>query len=108
MKKGRIIFFSIFAAYQLIVFLITLYIRTKQQDLVSLYALLSYITIFVYGALLGMVLILIDFIWTLRATKQSTSEEEALRLENNVLKAKIYDLQENSKGASHVAPPATK
>jgi ABC-type transport system involved in cytochrome bd biosynthesis fused ATPase/permease subunit len=108
MKKSRIIFYCVFAAYQVIVFLFTLYVRAKQQDYLSLYAMLSYVSVFIYGAFLGVVLILIDLIWTWRANKLSATKEEELVLENNTLKAKIYDLQETSKEASRIGPPAAK
>jgi hypothetical protein len=104
MKKSRVIFYSIFAAYHLVVLLFTLYIKTKQQDLVSLYSLLNLISLFVYGALLGLVLVVTDFIWTWKTTRNNEENEDVLILENNTLKAKIYDLQEKSKQAELVPP----
>jgi hypothetical protein len=109
MKKNRLIFFSIFAAYHLVVFLFTLYVKgiAKQQDFGSLMSLLPKVYIFFYGSLMGLLLFLADFIWSWRITKETTNNEEALRLENNTLKAKIYDLQEGSK-PSPQPTPATK
>jgi hypothetical protein len=110
MKKSRLIFFSIFGGYHLIVVILTFYIKHKagQGDFGSLYSLLSSVALFLYGALLGLVLLIIDFIWSLRDSKQSEGEVEELHLENNTLKAKIYDLQEKDKQASTVNPPTVK
>ena len=95
MTKNRIIFFSIFAAYHLISFIFTLMIDANTG---LLFDIVQYISWFKYGAFLGVILIVIDFIWSWRLTKASKVKEEEARHENNVLKAKVYDFQEASKG----------
>jgi hypothetical protein len=107
MKKNRLIFYSIFGAYHLVVFFFTMYVKTKDQDPISLIPLLSHMTIFLYGTVLGIILLVVDFIWSLRVDKKTALNEEEMRLENNTLKARIYDLQEGSKTAFQT-PPAIK
>ena len=107
MKKNRLIFFSIFAAYHVIVFFFTLYIRSKQADLGSLYSMLSYVPLFLWGSIIGIVLFLTDFVWSWKVSRDNNSSEESMREENNILKAKIYDLTEGKKPAA-VVPPANR
>jgi len=106
MKKNRLIFFSIFGAYQLFVFLFTLYINKKQSDPLSLLPLLSHFSIFIYGAFFGVLLMIVDFIWSWMASRRQTRNEEEMILENNTLKAKIYDLQHDKKESQLVPPPS--
>lgn len=47
-----------------------------------------------YGAILGVVLFAVDLVWNWIETKNAEKEQEALRLENNTLKAKVYDFQQ--------------
>jgi len=107
MKKNRLIFFSIFAAYHVIVFFFTLYVRSKQADLGTLYSMLGYVPLFLWGSVIGILLFLTDFVWSWKVSRDSNSTEEAMREENNILKAKIYDLTEGKKTAS-VVPPANR
>lgn len=96
MTRNRIIFYSIFGVYQLLAFIFTL-IMDSTNDTGFLLGLLKYIGWFKYVTFLGMVLIIIDFIWLwMDARKQKKSDEE-FRHENNVLKAKVYDMQQGVK-----------
>ena len=102
MTKNRIIFFSIFAAYHLIAFIFTMII---DKDTSLLFSIVSYISWFKYGTFLGLVLLIVDFVWAWRINKESKAREEAARHENNVLKAKVYDFQEAGKPASTPQTP---
>ena len=104
MKKNRLIFFAVFAAYHLVIFFFTLYIRSKQDSPFELYPVLTHISSFLWGSLLGLVLLIADFVWTWKTGRNSNRVEEAMRLENNTLKAKIYDLTEGKKTATVVPP----
>lgn len=97
MNKRRIIFFTIFGVYHLIVLLFTSYVDVQKQDLGVLTRMYSFIYLFKYGAFLGLILFAIDFIWTWRDTKSIDKNNEALQFEINNLKAKVYDLQEAAK-----------
>jgi hypothetical protein len=106
MTKNRIIFFSIFGGYHLITLLFTIYMDTQKDDFGLLAKILSNFSLFKYGALLGVILLIIDFIWTWRDRKQNQKENDVMRHENNTLKAKVYDMQETSKAiAAKVVPP---
>jgi uncharacterized membrane protein (DUF485 family) len=59
MNTRRIIFLSIFGAYQLVVFLFTLLVEFKDG---YIYTLLNKVYLFKYGALLGLVLFAIEFV----------------------------------------------
>lgn len=106
MTKNRIIFFSIFGGYHLIALLFTLYMDAQRQDFGLLTKMLSNISLFKYGAFLGLVLFIVDFVWTWKDRKKSQAEADTMRHENNTLKAKVYDMQEASKVAAQKAAPA--
>jgi hypothetical protein len=94
MNKRRLIFFSIFGAYQVFAFIFTLLI---QYNTSLLFKMVSYISWFKYGTFFGIMLLVVDAIWWMRESKSIQKNEEASRHENNTLKAKVYDLQEASK-----------
>ena len=97
MNKRRLIFLSVFGGYHLITLFFTVFMETQKNDLSLLYSLFGKITLFKYGAFFGLVLFAVEAIWTWRDAKNAEKETEAMRHENNVLKAKVYDL---SKGSS--------
>lgn len=96
MTRARIIFYSVFGAYQVLAFIFTVFIDNV-QSMSSLLGLLKYIGVFKYITFLGVVLIAVDFIWLWREKRSTKLAEEASRHENNLLKAKVYDLQEGAK-----------
>jgi len=97
MNKRRVIFFAIFGVYHLIIFAFTSYIDAQKQDLGVLTRMYGSLHLFKYGAILGVLLFVIDFIWSWRFSKSSEKEQEELKFEINNLKAKVYDLQEAAK-----------
>jgi len=92
MGKNRIIFYSIFGAYQLIAFIFT--IAIDSHDMSTLLSLAGYLPWFKYISFFGLILIAIDFAWSWRQQSKTKEEVEEFRHENNILKAKIYDIQE--------------
>ena len=100
MNKRRLIFLSVFGAYHLSALLFTLYMDSNKEDLSTLYSLFGKITLFKYGAFFGLVLFSTEVFWTWRDQKNADKESAAMRLENNVLKAKVYDLSEAAKKIS--------
>ena len=104
--KNRIIFFSIFGGYHLITLLFTIYMDAQKDDFGLLARILSNFSLFKYGAFLGVVLFAVDFIWTWKDKKQNVKETDAMRHENNTLKAKVYDMQESSKQATQKITPS--
>lgn len=96
MTRARIIFYSIFGVYQLGAFIFTLIIDNTQSTS-FLFSLLKYIGSFKYITFIGVLLIAADFIWLWMDTRKNKKAEDAFRHENNVLKAKVYDMQEGLK-----------
>ncbi len=96
MNKRRLILLLIFGVYHLAALIFTVYIDYNQS---ILFSLLDKISLFKYGAGLGIVLFAIEAGWALRDAKDAEREREAMRLENNTLKAKVYDLTEAAKKA---------
>ncbi|MBX2895823.1 MAG: hypothetical protein KF763_10305 [Cyclobacteriaceae bacterium] len=93
MNKRRLIFFAIFGLYHLFVFFFVIFVESR-KDLSDLLSLYNQLKLFKYGALLGLILLLIDVVWNFIENKAYKREHETLRLENNTLKAKVYDLQQ--------------
>lgn len=100
MNKRRLIFLSVFGGYHLVTLLFTVFMETKKNDLSLLYSLFGKITLFKYGAFFGLTLFVVEAIWTWRDAKNAERETEAMRHENNVLKAKVYDLSNGSSSPS--------
>ncbi|MBS1681989.1 MAG: hypothetical protein JST48_09770 [Bacteroidetes bacterium] len=64
MNARRIIFFSIFGIYQLGIFFFTVYMESMRDDLNFLFEIFKYIGLFKFGALIGVVLLVIEIFWT--------------------------------------------
>lgn len=96
MNKTRIIFYSVFAAFHIGAFIFTLLI----QDFGFLTRIYNYIGLFKYITFFGIVLIIADFVWSWKISRDNEKEKSALTHELNMLKAKLFDLQETAKDAS--------
>jgi hypothetical protein len=68
MNTRRIVFLSIFGAYQLLVFLFTLLVEFKDG---YIYTLLNKISLFKYGAFVGLVFFVIEFFFVKKDAKNS-------------------------------------
>ena len=102
MKKNRLIFYLIFALFHIGAFIFTVALSNDSAFLMSMF---SWVPYFKWVTLLGVVFVLVDFIWAWIAAKDSSRETEALSHEVNTLKAKLFDLQEEiTKKASAVKP----
>ena len=91
MSKIRIILFSILAIYHLAAVAFTIYMERNAS---FLFDLIGKITLFKYGTLLGLILLLLDFLFSWQASKNANAEINNLQKEVNALKAKAYDLNE--------------
>jgi len=94
MNQRRRIFFIIFGTYHLVTLFLILFIEAQKEDLGLLYGLYSKIWMMRYGAILGVLLFVVDFIWNWIETRNAGREKDVMRHENNILKAKVYDLQQ--------------
>ncbi len=97
MKRSKFIFYIIFLAFHLFLFIFTLVVENNQNDFDFLFGLQSKIPMFKYVALFGLVLFLTDFILANVSILRHKKEVHRLMEEQNALKAKMYDMQEGSK-----------
>ena len=96
MNKKRIIFYLVFAAFHIGAFIFTLLI----QDFSFLTKIFNYIGLFKYITFFGIVLIVADVIWSWIVGRDGKKEKDALTHELNMLKAKLFDLQETAKDSN--------
>lgn len=97
MTKRRIIFFAIFGVYHLLLLVFAFYMESQRENFKFLGMMLKSFSLFKYGAFLGVLLLVTDVIWSWRENSAQRKENDALVLEANTLKAKVYDLQEAAK-----------
>ena len=105
MKKNRLIFYAIFAAYNLGAFIFTLILENNTS---MLFSMVQYVPWFKYATLLGLILVTIDVIWSWIINRDSQKEKDALTHELNTLKAKLFDIQEQQAKSMSLpkTPPA--
>jgi len=96
MNKKRLIFYSVFAAFHIGAFIFTL----LMQDFSFLTSMFKYIGWFKYITFLGIVLIVADVVWSWIVSRDAKKEKDALTHELNMLKAKLFDLQETARDAN--------
>lgn len=102
MTQNRIIFYLLFALFHIVAFVFTVVLGNDSSFLMSMF---SWVPYFKWVTLIGVVLVLIDFIWSWVAAKDRQREREALQHEVNTLKAKLFDMQEEvTKNASLQRP----
>jgi hypothetical protein len=101
MNRKRLIFYAIFAAFHLGAFIFTIVI---ENNTTMLFSMVKYIPWFKYGTLFGLILVIIDVIWSWIINRDSTKEKEQLAGELKMLKAKLFDLQE----AARSTPPTSQ
>ena len=106
MNKKRLIFYSIFGAFHLFLVIFTFYVESQKDDFNFLFKILGWMNIMKWGAVLGLLLVIIDVIWSWIFNHDSQKEKAALTHELNTLKAKLFDLQEAAGKAS--MPPSSK
>jgi cell division protein FtsB len=99
MTRNRLIFYIIFGVYQVLAFMFTLIMESSASFLFKLVAFVGW---FKYITFLGVVLIAADFIWLWMDARRQKKTDEEFRHENNILKAKVYDLQEGVKSKPEV------
>ena len=75
MNTRRIIFLSLFGLYQLSILLFTIYMESKKNDLNFLFEMFKDISLFKYGAMIGVVLLVIEFIWSRNDSKNVTPSD---------------------------------
>ncbi len=104
MKKNRLIFYSVIGVLHLLIFLFTLYMDGQKDNLQFLVNLQKVIWLMKYAMFILLVLFVTNFILHMRDNKRLNRENVQLIQEMNILKAKLYDLQEGKK-TSEPNPP---
>ena len=94
MSRNRIIFYSIFGAYQLAIVIFTIVIDSNVNVLLGV---VKYVPDLKYIALIGFLLVLADFGWAWWIIRNQKKEVDKLSDESKSLKAKMFDLQEEVK-----------
>jgi hypothetical protein len=87
----------IFAIFHIAAFIFTIVVDHNANDTSFLFKMLKFVPFSKYATLLGLLLLVGDFTWSWIVAKDSEAEKESLRHELNVLKAKLFDLQESSR-----------
>ena len=94
MKNPRKTITYIFLSYLLIFVFGALYIDARQDDLGFLLSIKGYLPWMKYFAILGLVLFLVAYIVVLRDTRTLRKNVNQAKEEHTLLKAKLFDLQE--------------
>jgi hypothetical protein len=100
MKKNRLIFYAVFGGFHLFLVIFAFYVESQRNDFAFLSAMLKWISLMKYGAILGLGLLIADVVWDFMTAKENDREKAALNHEMNTLKAKLFDLQEAAKSSS--------
>jgi hypothetical protein len=97
MKKNRLIFYCLFALFHLGAFIFTIVLDNNSS---LLFKMVGWVPSFKWITLFGLVLFITDVLWARSANKKSEAEKSTLNQELNMLKAKLFDLQEAAKSTA--------
>jgi hypothetical protein len=97
MNKNRLILYIVFAAFHLGAFIFTVILDNNTG---LLFKMVSWVPWFKWVTFLGLIILVTDVVWALKANKDAAKEKAALTLELNTLKAKLFDIQEAGKTQS--------
>lgn len=101
MKKNRLIFYAFFGIFHLFILFFSLYVDGQKDNFQFLISLQQKIWMIKYGSFIGLILLVIDFVWLMRGEHHHDIERKKLEHEINTLKAKLFDLQEDAKRAQN-------
>jgi len=105
MKKPRLIFYLIFFLLQLGMFTFSLVVEDRKNDFEFLFSLHGFIPSLKYVTFIGLILLIIDFVWYNITLNSHSKELEHLKSEHNSIKAKLFDMQEAIKEANVISEP---
>jgi hypothetical protein len=97
MKRNRLIFYSVFGALHLFIFLFCLYMDSQRDNFQFLIQLQGKIWMLKYCSVVLLVLFVTSIILHLRDNKRHIREKTQLNQELDTLKARLFDLQEGRK-----------
>ncbi len=104
MKNPRKTLFYLFLAYNALLFVGSMYVDSKQDDLGFLLNFKSYIPWMKYITFSGLILFLVSYVVVNREIRLIGSEVRKSKDEHTMLKAKLFDLQEAGKSSSDESP----
>jgi hypothetical protein len=104
MRKNRWIFYAIFALFHIILVIVIFYVDAKKNDLGMLYGLLGWLWLAKLGAIIGLILLIVDIIWSRISLAASEKSNSLLQHELNTLKAKLFDMQEAQRKSTPQQP----
>jgi len=105
MKKPRLIFYLIFFLLQLGMFTFSLVVEDRKNDFEFLFSLHGFIPSLKYVTFIGLILLIIDFVWYNITLNSHSKELEHLKSEHNSIKAKLFDMQVAVKEANVISDP---
>ena len=99
MKRNTLIVYAVFLVFILTIIATTFYFESvvAKADFATMFELAKNATTFKYLSFLGLIILAADFTIHFVSVRQLTKDKEAMQLEMNSLKAKLFDLQEANK-----------
>jgi hypothetical protein len=94
MNRNRLIFYIAFGAFHLGAFIFTIMLN---NDTGLLFKMVSYVPMFKWVTFAGLLMFLVDASWFFVTNRNTSKDKAALTQELNMLKAKLFDLQEAAK-----------
>lgn len=100
MKNPRKSLFYIFLAYNLLLFIGSIYMDSKQNDLGFLLNVKSFIPWMKYFTFLGLIIFMVAYVVFNRDIRIINMEVKKSKDEHTMLKAKLFDLQEQTSSST--------
>lgn len=97
MKKNRLIFYSVFGALHLFIFVFSLYMDGNSENLSFLIGMQSKIWMLKYGSFFLLMLFATSIVLHVRDNNRNKRVTDAQQREITELKAKLYDKGQQSK-----------
>jgi hypothetical protein len=94
MKRNRLIFYSVFGALHLFIFLFSIYMDSQQDNLDFLLLMRKKIWMLKYGSFILLILMVVNVVLHYRDNRRNLREKDQMQQELTELKARLYDLQE--------------
>lgn len=104
MKKNRLIFYLVFGALHIFIFLFTIYMDSQKENFQFLLQMQGKIGLLKYASFILLLLMIGNVVLHYRDNRRNEREKEQMTLEINTLKAKVYDHQEAAKKAQQTTP----
>lgn len=102
MKQNRLIFYSVFGVLHLFIFLFSLYMDSQRDNIAFLINMQGRIWMLKYCSFFLLILFATNVILHLRDNRRSKKEKGQLSEELNLLKARLFDLQEGKKTSDQI------